>query len=144
MGQTKKIQENTNMSTQNLTVTLVTDKGGVVDVDASEKAFSAALTKHIAETETQQATVADAVNAQFEKFPGQPITMPNLASMVCSALNAQPSNYSVLNERALGYVRANSSDKREDGKLFKIGKGKNGGVCLWSQIPVETPAPSDK
>jgi hypothetical protein len=121
-----------------LTVTLV-EKDGAVDREGSEKAFSAALTKHLAESETQRKVVADAVLAQFAKFPGTPITMPNLGSMTCAALNAVPANYSTLEGLALDYVRANASDKREDGKLFRIGKGKHGGVQRWSDIPVEAP-----
>lgn len=121
-----------------LTVTLVT-KDGSIDREASAQAFTAALDKHIAESETQAATVSAAVLAQFEKFPGTPITMPNLGSMVCASLNAVPANYSTLESLALNYVRANHSEKREDGKLFRIGKGKNGGVQRWSDIPVEAP-----
>jgi len=40
----------------------------------------------------------------------------------------------------MNYVRANASEKREDGKLFRIGKGKGGGVRSWANIPVEAPA----
>lgn len=124
-----------------LTVTLVS-KDGSVDVEASTAAFSAALSKHIAESETQAATVAAAVAAVFEKFPGTPITMPNVGSMVCGRLNAQPANYSTLEKLAQDHVRQNASDKREDGKLYRIGKGKGGGCLRWSDIPVEQPAAS--
>jgi len=122
-----------------LTVNLVT-KDGAIDQDASRKAFNEALVKYVAERETEQSTIATAVNAQFDKHPGVSINMPALASMTCAALNAQPANFSTLEERCLSYVRENASDKREDGKLFRIGKGKGGGVRRWAEIPVETPA----
>lgn len=124
----------------NLTIALVLNADGSTDEAASEKAFRAALTKHISESETQKSTVAAAVLGQFAKFPGEPITMPTLGSMVCASLNAVPANHATLEKVALDYVRANASEKREDGKLFRIGKGKNGGVQLWSDIPVKAPA----
>jgi hypothetical protein len=121
-----------------LTVTLVS-KDGAVDQSASEAAFRTALLNYVAQRETEQSTIAAAVSAQFDKHPGVSINMPALASMVLASLNVQPENFSTLEALALGYVRENASEKREDGKLFRIGKGKGGGVKRWSEIPVEAP-----
>jgi len=123
-----------------LTVQLVRHADGSVDVDGSTASFEAALSDFVAQSETEQSTIAATVNAQFDKHPGTAIKLPNLASMTCAALNAQPVNYTRLEGLALSYVRANASEKREDGKLFRIGRGKGSGVRRWSEIPTEAPA----
>lgn len=128
---------------QQITVTLVS-KDGLVDQDASETAFRTALLNYVANRETEQSTIASAVNAQFDKHPGASINMPALASMTLASLNVQPENYGTLEKLALDYVRENASDKREDGKLFKIGKGKGGGCRRWSDVPVDAPKPDSK
>lgn len=122
-----------------LTVTLVS-KDGAIDQEASRQEFNKALAQYVTARETEQSTIADAVSSVFDRHPGTPINMPALASMVLASLNVQPENYSALEGLTLGYVRENASEKREDGKLFRIGKGKGGGVRRWSDIPVEQPA----
>jgi hypothetical protein len=128
---------------QQITVTLVS-KDGSLNQDASEAAFRSAYLNFVAQRETEQSTIADAVGALFDAHQGTSINMPAVASMACAKLNAQPENYSTLTELVLSYVRENASEKREDGKLFRIGKGKGGGVKRWSEIPVEAPKPESK
>jgi hypothetical protein len=99
----------------------------------------AALDKHIAERETEQATIAQAVKAVFDRYPGASQTMPTIEGMVTRELNATPANYKTLAKLALDYVRANCGT-RESGALFSKSKGVGGGVRRWSDVPVETPA----
>ena len=129
-----------------LTVTLVTlvTSGGRIDQDASQEAFRGALIKRIAELETEQDEIADAVSALFDQYQGKPIAMPTLGSMVAQRLNAQPENFKVLSDRALEYVRANSqtTGSEDEGNLtqhpdseFVIGKGKGGGCYRRADRP---------
>jgi hypothetical protein len=110
------------------------------DRSASLQNAEAAYDKHIAETETEQATIADAIKAVFDSFPGAALTMPTIEGMATRQLNANPSNYKTLAKLSLDYVRANSNSKRESGALFCVSKGVGGGVRRWAEIPVEAPA----
>lgn len=125
-----------------LTVELVT-AGGHIDQAASEQAFRSALTRRMAELETEQTQIADATAELFDQYRGQPIAMPVLGSLVAQKLNAVPENHAILSERAKEYVRANSQGKVTDGveerpdSLFVIGKGKNGGVSRRADRPAK-------
>jgi hypothetical protein len=122
-----------------LNVTLVM-ASGKVDQDATRDAFETAMSQFVAQHETESATLSDAVTSVLAAHPGKGIAMPILASLALASINVQPENYSVLSEQLLNYVRRNASDNRADGKPFRIGKGKGGGVRSWSDIPVEAPA----
>lgn len=121
-----------------LTITLVT-KDGNIDQDASRAAFDAQLTKFVAERETELSTIGNAVHAVFDAYKGASINMPALANLALQRLNAQPSNFSTLEERTLQYVRDNAGT-RESGAMFAIGKGKGGGVKRWADQPTEADA----
>jgi hypothetical protein len=120
-----------------LTVELVMQNGRV-DQDGSLSAFEAALSKFVAQRETETSTLATAVGAILAKHSDRGIAMPVLAALALNSINVQPENYSALEGLLLDYVRENASDKREDGKSFRIGKGKGGGVRAWANIPVDT------
>lgn len=132
------------MSTQTLTVDLVLS-GGSIDQAASEQAFRTALSRRIAELETEQGQIADATAELFDQYRGQAIPMPTVGSMVAQKLNAQPENHAVLSERVKAYVRANSQETKDAAgvvtqhpdSLFLIGKGKNGGVSRRADRPAK-------
>ncbi len=110
---------------------------GSIDRAASLAAAEKALDSHIAEHETEQSVIADAVSAVFTQYPGAALTMPTIEGMVLRQLNAQPSNYKALGKRVLDYVRSNSEEVRKDSapsgtKLFGTKKGLNGGVVRWA------------
>jgi len=98
-----------------------------------------AYDRHIAERETEQETIATAVKAVFDSFPGAALTMPTIEGMVTRQLNATPANYKALAKLGLDYVRANCGT-RESGALFSKSKGVGGGVRRWADVPVEAPA----
>lgn len=130
------------MSKINLELDLVRSSNGKYDLDAMTVAARNALVRLEAERETEEATIADAVNAIFDEFKGAAINMPALLSMTTQRLNAQPSNFKVLSERASAYVHENSqgdTDKatgavQRPNSLFVIGKGKGGGVRRRADI----------
>lgn len=107
--------------------------------DASLANAAAAYDKHVAERETEEATIKDAITAVFDEYPGAALTMPTIEGMATRQLNANPSNYKALAKLSLDFVRAHSGT-RESGALFGISKGVGGGVRRWSDVPVETPA----
>lgn len=126
-----------------LTVALVRGDDGSIDESASLDAFQDALATHIAERELEQGTISKAVSAVFDSHKGTRCNMPYVVSQALVALNAQPANYKVLTERVQAYIRENAGEERSSGKLFKIGKGKGGGVTRWSDTP-EKPAAETK
>lgn len=118
-----------------ITVNLVTVDGRT-DEAASEEAFRTAMKAHIASRELELSTIADAVNAVFDRYLGTSINMPALTSFALQELNAQPENHKVLSERVAQYVRDNAQGEKDKetgavarpDSLFVIGKGKGGGV----------------
>lgn len=129
-----------------ITVQLV-ETDGHINVEASEKAFSRALAARLTDLETEQEQIAEAVSALYDRFPGQAIGMPAVASMTAQALNAQPENFKVLSDRVLDYVRANSQEtgsakegnlQSHPDSLFVIAKGKNGGCYRRADRPAKT------
>ncbi len=129
-----------------LTVNLVPSEDGSIDQEASVVAFRGALARRIAERETEETQIANAVSELFDQYKGAAIGMPAVASMTCAKLNAEPANHKILSERILNYVRENAQGKTaEDGtverpsSLFVIAKGRDGGCKRRSDI-VEKPA----
>ncbi len=118
----------------------LTEVGGRIDQDAARASFESGLAKLLAEREVEQTQIAQVVSDLFDRQLGQGLKMPYLGSTAANALNAQPENFSVLSERVLDYVRANSQG---DGKtkpidetsLFVIAKGKNGGAFRRADMP---------
>lgn len=121
----------------NLTVTLVRGTDGSIDVRGSLAAFEAALHKHVAERETETATIAAAVNQVFDNLAktGARANMPYVKSATLTVLNALPGNFNELGERVAQYIRDNAGED----KLFTIGKGKGGGVARNSDKPAPKP-----
>jgi hypothetical protein len=108
------------------------------DRAASLRNAEAALDRHIAEQETEEATISAAVSAVFDQYKGAALTMPTIEGMTLRHLNAQPANYKALGKKVLDYVRANSSSDRDSGATFGISKGVGGGVRRWADVPAET------
>ncbi len=123
---------------------VITD--GKVDPTASTQAFNDVMTKYINETETEQTTIASAVNSVLDEQKGSPIKIPVLTGFATMKLNAQKENYESLSKRVHQYVSANTQGKKaKDGSferptsLFVSGKGKGGGVRLRSALPANEP-----
>lgn len=130
---------------KSLSFALVLSAAGTIDREASLASAETALDTFIAERETEQETIANAVNAVFDQYPGAHLTMPTIEGMVLRHLNAQPSNYKALGKLVLDYVRSNADQKDEAPRtrMFGIRKGVGGGVCRWADVPVEQPASTE-
>lgn len=115
----------------------VVRNAGQVDIEATVEKFRGELSSYLAQYETEQASIADAVHSVFDKHLGTTLTMPVLSTYSLNELNAQPENYTALNDRVLDYVRQNAEG---DSSIFVISKGKGGGV----KRRVDIPAPAAK
>jgi hypothetical protein len=118
------------MTTINLSTFAVRDDSGDVDVDATCEKFAQVLLQYQAERETESATIGAAVNAVFDQHRGATINTPAITSLVLQRLNAQFEQYKVLSERVHSYIRSNAGEKGS--ALFRVAKGKGGGVSRWS------------
>lgn len=113
---------------------VVRGSDGAVDLASTILKFEDDLSRFVAERETEQSVIAEAIAAIFDQHKGTAINMPALQTFALQKLNAQPSNYTVLSERVAEYVRENSQGEVKEGveerpqSLFVIKKGKGGGV----------------
>lgn len=128
-----------NMTTLNLATFCERAEDGSIDVDATVLKFEGELLKYQVERETELATIGAAVHGVFDSHKGTTINMPAVVTMALQSLNVQPATYAALSERVATFVRDNASDKREDGRSFRIAKGKGGGVSRWCDV-VDKPA----
>jgi hypothetical protein len=116
---------------------------GSVDVAASATAYSKALTAWKAQNEIPTETIEAAVEAVFDRFQGQRLSMPALLHEAVSELNGQPSQHKALTTRVQSYVagQCGTGDARNTGRL-DIQKGVGGGVlrlaCPGEAIPART------
>ncbi len=109
---------------------VVRDSSGAVDVSASAQAYAAALTKWVAENEVSSDRIAAAVNAVFDRFPGQRLPMPALLSLAVAELGVEPAAHKAMTDRVHAFV---SGQSKGDGATIVIAKGKNGGVTRKTQ-----------
>lgn len=110
---------------------------GTIDRAASLAAAEAALDSYVAEYDTQNEVIAEAVSAVFDTYKGANVTMPTIAGIALRSLNAQPSNYKTLEKLVLSYIRDNTDQDGEAPRtrMFRVKKGVGGGVARWSDVP---------
>lgn len=115
----------------------VRGSSGSVDVVASANAYAKALTEWVAQNELSSETIETAVEAVFDRFPGQRLPMPALLSLSVAELGASPDQHKTLTARVHAYVTGQSADNT--GRI-DIGKGKGGGVSRLALPGEEVPA----
>lgn len=134
-----------------LTIALATlGNGSTLDDNKNEQAFQSAYANFKAELETEEDTIADAVDAQFSAYPGASQNVPALVHGVLQRLNVVPANHKTMETKVLSYIRANSdrpavTDKKTKTviqaaeasrtRMFGIRKGVGGGCLRWSDQP---------
>lgn len=117
---------------------VVRDESGSVDQVATAEKFEALVNRYVAESETEESTIADAINATFDTHLGQRLPMPSLINTALLVkMSCPPENLKVLTEKAQKYVRANAGTK-ESGALFGISKGPLGGCHRWADVTEST------
>lgn len=118
-----------------VTLTLVRGVGGVVDVEASVEAARAQIEAYVAQRETEDTQIGEAVHGIFDKYRGANVNMPALVSLVVQQLGASPETFKVLGERVAEYVRSNAGERGFS--TFSIARGRAGGVRRWCDQPSE-------
>ncbi len=118
---------------KNLSEYVKRDVNGNVDVDATVSDLRTALEEYAALQKADTENIARAVNAVFDKNPNlKSINLPALASFACQEMGTNPAAYAETHERVCDYVRSAKS-------LYKIGKGRLGGVSRVTAEPAATP-----
>lgn len=132
----KQKKEDTTMEI-NLATYAVRDASGVVDTNATVTKFSSDLDNFIAARETEQETIAAAVNGVFDSHKGVRMNVPFVISQALVALNvaAHPYMYNTLSQRVHAFISDNS---KGDNSLFVIAKGKNGGCSRRADLAPAT------
>lgn len=102
---------------------------GSVDVGASSLAYSDALKSWVIQNEIDSEKIESAIEAIFDRFPGQRLPMPSLLSYAVADLAESPSQHASVTARCHAYVKGQCSNNT--GRI-DIGKGKGGGVMRLS------------
>ncbi len=136
----------------NLAVTVVTGNDGSIDVGATLAAFKDALEVYQVEYEMEGEAIANAVHAQFDKYPGASQNMPALVHGALQILGVTPATFGVMEEKVHSWIQENSDrvekhDRKtkaliqeaepERTRMFGIRKGRNGGVVRWADQPLK-------
>jgi hypothetical protein len=110
----------------NMATYAVRDAAGVVDSDATVAKFSADLDTYIAERETEETVISNAVNSVFDNYKGARMSVPFVIREALTALNvsAMPNALGPLTKRVHSYL---SDNAKGDNSLFLIVKGPRGG-----------------
>lgn len=103
---------------------------GCVDLQASAKQYLAALTDWVAKNELPADTVNAALNAVFDRYPGQRIPMQMLISLTAQELGAGPSDHKMVAERVRATVKAQAANGQLSTAL-----GAKGGTCRMAEVP---------
>lgn len=119
-----------------ITISLALLSDGTVDRDETLATASDAIDRYVAERETEETVVGEAVTALFDEYKGTTLPMPFVVQRTLVALNAQPANQAALTLRIQEHVRSNSQGEKDKAtkavarpdSLYVIGKGKGGGV----------------
>jgi hypothetical protein len=119
----------------------VTGEDGSVDVTASAAAYAKALTDWKATNEVPTETIEMAVEAVFDRFPSQRLSMPSLLSMSVHELGATPDQHKALTARVHAYVKGQCGlDTAKNTGRVDIAIGKGGGVLRLSLPGQPVPA----
>jgi hypothetical protein len=99
---------------------------GRIDVAASLEALESALEAAIVAEETATQGVSAAVLGVFADHKGAAINKPAVASLAMQKLGTSPAEYGATKLLIDAYIDQNKGE----GGLFKVTKGKGGGVTL--------------
>lgn len=106
----------------NFNKVVLTDTGSV-DINASVKAYEAALTEWTEINEIDPNIIEAAVNKVFDRFPKSRVSTPQLVSSVVVEISSDPAKYSALQSRVHAFVKG----QVKLGTISSV-KGMNGGL----------------
>jgi hypothetical protein len=102
---------------------------GTINVEATLEGLESQLSALAASEEDSAERIGEAVNAVFDAYKGQVLTMPALVNAALGHLDFTPDTFATESAAVAEYVR-----QRKDGE-FKIAKGKGGGVSRVCDTP---------
>lgn len=125
----------------------VRNSNGGVDTEATVDKFRTALSQFVADVETEETSIAQAIDAVLTANHGINTNMSYVTSQVAMALNAvEPTAFSTMKTKVAEYIRANSCGEKNGQPIdtrtkevlssprrFFVGKGVGGGVSTWEQ-----------
>lgn len=114
---------------------------GSADVAASANKYAKALTEWKALNEVPTERIEAAVEAVFDRFPDQRLSMPSLLHEAVTELKGTPEQHKTLSKRVRAYVAGQCciGDARNTGRL-DIQKGVGGGVIRLALPGQDIPA----
>lgn len=154
------MDKNLEISYAQLGAFVVRGEDDKIDFKATCDKFAERLMEYEAAVEREEGAIAAAVHAVFDKLTvkGASLTIPVLINFALNNLGATPENYPILRDRIANWIRSNSDRPKQVEKgtgfvvaeaepprtrEFHIGKGKNGGVRRWKDVPMEEDKPSE-
>ena len=136
------------VSTITFSTFVIRDASGEVDVNATEDKFHTALLEWQAERDTEVGIVSGVVEGLMDQLAASKIRTNKdyVVSTAISQLKPQPENYKVLTEMVKEYVKSRTSETRVEGgeNLFRIARGRAGGICRWKDFVDKEEKPSKK
>ena len=102
---------------------------GVIDIQATLEGLENQIMDLVDAEEQSASRIGEAVNAVFDAYKGQTLTMPALVNAALGHLPVTPATFATESAAVAEYVR-----QRKDGE-FKIAKGKGGGVSRSCDTP---------
>ena len=106
---------------------MVLKSDGSVDHDASHAKLTQALTEYEFRAADTSGMVARGVNAVFDEYKGQTLSLSSLVGYVVNHLKAEPTKFALIDSAVRDYVRSHSGGR---GSLFGSKQGR--GTWRWS------------
>jgi hypothetical protein len=120
-----------------LSTYVVRDDNGI-DVEATVRKFHSDVAALVSSEEGDVGAISNAVAAVFDRYPGASLKTDSVIHAALVEMHVGVETDAEMTVKTRKYLQANSG-KREDGQLFRCGKGVGGGLCRWSEY-VEKPS----
>jgi hypothetical protein len=105
----------------NLSLACVRYTDGTINEDATLEAFKTQVIALVDVEELLGGRIEKALQATFDQYRGQTLTMPSLVNVALVRLNVTPDTFAAYSAAVAEYVRNRP-------ETYKISKGKGGGV----------------
>lgn len=124
---------------------VVRNSQGKIDTQETIEKFRVELSQFALQLESEEALIAQAVDAVLESNVGTRTNLDFVTSSVARSLNATAQNYNEFKNKTADYIRANACGEKNGQAIclktgdvlvtprkYFLGKGRDGGVARWS------------
>lgn len=124
---------------------VVRSASGSVDMEKTLAKFEHTVSQFIADRETEETQIADAIEAVLSENVGTRTNLDFVTGTVARSLNATALNYGDLKAKAADYIRQNACGEKDgkpvdtktgeelpEARRYFLGKGRDGGVSRWT------------